>query len=70
LNKKIKQMAIEINSNDSNLNIYNWSHDKIPILELKRWVDTQIEMGKNTVTLDISWGYYSDIDSLDIRAEK
>lgn len=63
-------MAIEIDKKQSSLSIYNWSYDKIPILELKRWVDTQIEMGMNTVKLDISWGYYNDIDALDIEAEK
>jgi hypothetical protein len=61
-------MAIIIDKKNSKLNIYDWTSDKIPILELKRWVDTQIEMGMNNVSLDISWGYYNDIDGLDINA--
>lgn len=63
-------MPQTIDKNDSNLSIYDWSYGDIPILELKRWVDTQIEKGMNKVKLDISWGYYNDIDSLQINASK
>ncbi len=61
---------MEIDKDDRNLDIYDWTHSEINILELKRWVDTQISMGMNTVKLDISWGYYDDIDALRIIAEK
>ncbi len=60
----------QINPESSSLNIYDWSYGDIPILELKRWVDRQVEKGMNKVKLDINWGYYDDIDSLDIKAEK
>lgn len=63
-------MAEEIDKNLSSLSIYNWSYNEVQLVELKRWVDTQIEMGMKTVRLDISWGHYHDIDALDITAEK
>jgi hypothetical protein len=63
-------MATTIDKNKSIIDIYGWTHEKVHILELKRWVDTQIEKGANTVTLDIYWGRYKDIDSLEIRAEE
>ena len=59
----------KIDKNDSTISVYNWSYGNIPILELKRWVDAQIEAGKNKIRLDISWGYYNDIDELEIIAE-
>ena len=59
-----------INKDESELSIYDWSYGDIPILDLKRWVDSQIEKGKNKVRLDISWGYYDDIDALEIIAEE
>lgn len=63
-------MAKEIDKEDPRVNIYDWTYEEIPILELKRWVDKQIEMGMNNVSLDISWGYYNDIDCLTIEAKK
>ena len=52
------------------LSIYNWSCGNVDILKLKEWVDCQIENGNKTVKLDISWGYYNDIDGLDLIAQK
>lgn len=62
-------MAIKIDTENSSLSIYDWNYGDIPILELKKWVDTQIANGKKTVRLDISWGYYDDIDGLHIEAK-
>lgn len=61
-------MALEIDENNSVLSIYNWTFDAIPLDQLKKWVDKQIENDKKTVTLNLEWGYYNDIDGLDLRA--
>jgi hypothetical protein len=61
---------MKIDKNNDTLDIQGWSYGDVPLSELKQWVDTQIENGKNTVRLNISWGYYDDIDGLDIIAEK
>lgn len=50
------------------LSIYLWWHGKASILELKRWVDKQVEAGNNVVSLKIEWGYYNDIDELKLVA--
>jgi len=63
-------MEIKIDKNKSVIEIQNWVYGDIPILELKRWIDTQIENGKNKITLDINWGFYNDIDSIDLNAEE
>jgi hypothetical protein len=52
------------------LDIYMWTWGKVPITELKEWVDAQIEKGETHVKLDISWGHYNDIDGLSIEVEK
>lgn len=59
-----------IKKENSELSIYDWSYGNIPILDLKRWGDYQIEIGKNKVKMNISWGYYNDIDAIDIVAEE
>lgn len=59
-----------IDKDNKELDIYSWSYKSIPILELKRWVDAQIENGMNTITSEISWGYYNDIDAIIILAKQ
>lgn len=59
----------ENNNNNNEINIHGWTCG-VNILELKRWVDAQVENGKNEVSLDISWGYYNDIDGLKLIAKK
>ena len=61
---------MSIDKNNNRLDIYDWNYTNTSILELKRWVDTQIEQGMNTVKLEISWGYYDDIDALVLAATK
>ena len=58
-----------VNKENDTLNIYSytWGGD---IFELKKWVDNQIKNGNNKVNLEISWGYYDDIDGLVLDAEK
>lgn len=55
---------------DNELDIYAWNYGGINLEELKKWVEDQIASGHKTVTLDISWGGYSDIDGLKLIAEK
>lgn len=63
-------MAFKIDDKEnSTLDIYPMWNTNMDILELKDWVDTQIELGMKSVGLDISWGYYDDIDGLSIKAE-
>ena len=61
---------IEIDKDDSTLSVYDWCYYDVPLSELKKWVDAQIEKGMNAITVEISWGYYNDIDAIDIIAKK
>jgi len=40
-----------------------------PILNLRRWIDEQIEAGANTVNLNFSW-YDGQIETLELIAKK
>lgn len=55
---------------DKTLNLYDYTYEDLPILDLKRWVDKQIELGNNSIRLEISWDFYSDIDAIEIFAKK
>ncbi len=59
----------QIDEKEPRLSIYYWYDSDIPISELKDWVDAQMASGKTKVSLDISWGYYNDLDGLDQIAE-
>jgi hypothetical protein len=37
--------------------------------KLKTWVDARIAEGNNDLKLNISWGYYDDIDDLNLEAK-
>ncbi len=52
------------------LNVYNWVYEPRNILELKKWVDKQIEEGNEWVRLGMEWGYYDDIEELELIATK
>lgn len=51
------------------LDIYGFNYSNVPLSKLKEWVEKQIADGHNAVTLNISWGYYNDIDSLELEAK-
>ena len=60
----------DIDKDNSTLRMYDWTYKDIPLLELRRWIDAQIEKGNNNVNLEIGWGYYDDIDEIDLVAGK
>jgi hypothetical protein len=59
---------MEKQNENKDLDIYNWNYGNVDIKILKDWVDKKIELGFNKVELDISWGYYNDIDELTLKA--
>ena len=61
---------MKIDKRTNPISIYDWNLGNISIHELKTWVDYQIEIGKNKVKMNISWGYDNDIDAIDIVAEE
>ena len=62
-------MPEKINPKQSTIDIQSWWSD-VDIMELKNWVDHQISIGKNTVSVNVSWGYYNDIDGIEMSAKK
>lgn len=62
-------MAEKIDPKKSTIEIHNWWSD-VDIMQLKNWVDTQISKGKTKVSVNVSWGYYNDIDSIEMTAKK
>lgn len=54
-------------SNTFDIYQFNYGGD---IKDLKEWIDKQLEGGCTEVRLNISWGYYSDIDGLELEAVK
>ncbi len=60
---------MEIDNDNGRLDIYNWGYGDIPLSQLNECVDALIAQGKTKVRLDLSWGYYNDIDGIDLVAE-
>ena len=40
------------------------------ILEMKQFIDNAIEKGATNLKYEVHWGYYDDIDAIDIIAIK
>ncbi len=59
---------MEIDNENNRLDMYSWAYG-VPLSQLKEWVDAQIAQGKTKANLDLSWGYYNDIDGIDLVAD-
>jgi len=60
----------EIDINQDILPLYSFTWDKMSLLELKAWVEKRIEKGFTHLEVEIDWGYYSDIDGIDLTPIK
>lgn len=56
-----------IDKTQSKIDIHSW-WTTVNILELKNWVDAQIEKGKTEISCNVDWGYYDDIDAIFLEA--
>lgn len=58
---------------ENEFNIYHFTYSakgEHNLLKLKEWVDARVAAGEKELELDISWGYYNDIDGLKLISGK
>lgn len=65
-NKIAEEKAKEKRSKEFSIYKYTYGGN---ILELKNWIDDMVSKGYNTVHLDLEYGYYSDIDEINLRVK-
>jgi hypothetical protein len=55
---------------ENELDLFGWEYGDVALTTLQEWVENQITQGKTKLKLDISWGYYHDIDGISLIAEE
>ena len=45
-------------------------YNRYGLEELKKWIDKKIEEGYTYCELEYEWGYYDDLDSVELVAKK
>jgi hypothetical protein len=55
-----------INKKSKKVDLYNSWHASESIKDLRDWLDAKIKEGDTKFELDISWGYYNDIDAINL----
>ncbi len=66
---KINWEPAKIDNNSDKLSLYGWTCEDTPIDKVIEWLNAQKSKGKKTVRLEIGWGYYDDIDEINLIAE-
>lgn len=61
---------MKINQKEKSIDIYEFWHTNGNMMELKKWREHQIELGRVEFTVNVNWGYYSDIDGIHMEAVK
>lgn len=56
-------------NSDKNFNIYAGWSKPISLFDIKEWVAARIAAGDTELEVDISWGYYNDIDDLILKSK-
>lgn len=57
-----------INKKEKAIDIYDFWATNGNMIELKKWCEHQIELGRVEFTVNVDWGYYSDISAIHMEA--
>lgn len=58
-----------IKKEQTEINVLDGIWDGMDLTDLKEWCEYQLSQGNRVIKTEVVWGYYRDIDEVNISAE-